>query len=64
MNLNQLIEEGHSLEEVASKIQGEELPGLSDEEIRLFIDRYQDWYTDSLAILPDDLKSRALQDLP
>jgi hypothetical protein len=58
MDLAKLIEESNRLEEVASKIQREDQPGLSDEEIRTFIDRYQDWFTDSLAALPEDLKSR------
>jgi hypothetical protein len=58
MNLTELIEGSHRLEETASKIQGEDRPGLSDEEIRTFIDRYQDWYTDSVTLLPEDLKSR------
>jgi DNA repair exonuclease SbcCD ATPase subunit len=58
MNLTELMEESHKLEEVASKIQGEKQPDLSDEEIRAFVDRYQDWYTDSLTILPTDLKNR------
>jgi hypothetical protein len=58
MNLFELIEASHRLEETASRIQGEDQSGLSDEEIRAFIDRYQDWYSDSVAVLPEDLKAR------
>ncbi len=57
MNIRRLIEETRELEQIASKIQVDKQVGLTDEEIKNFIDRYQDWYTDCLAILPDDLRT-------
>lgn len=58
MDLAELVEKSHQLEERAGEIQKENQPGLTDEEVKAFIDQYQDWYTDSLAVLPEDLKDR------
>lgn len=58
MKINDLIKDIQGLEEVAVKIQLGKEVGLSDNEVREFVEQYQNWYTDCLAILPDDLKSR------
>ncbi|MFN8458087.1 MAG: hypothetical protein U0401_26120 [Anaerolineae bacterium] len=53
MNISDLIVESQQLEEIASKIQGTDQSGLVDEEIRAFVERYQNWYTDCLTVLPE-----------
>lgn len=58
MKINDLIQESLELEEIAAKIQVGEEVGLSDDEVRRFVEQYQNWYADCLAILPDDLKTR------
>ncbi len=54
----ELIEESKTLEEIAGKIQVGEQVGLSDEEINSLVERYQSWFAECLALLPEDLRER------
>lgn len=56
MNIEGLIAENRALEEVASKIQNDKQTGLTKAEIESFVERYRDWYTDCLAVVPEDLE--------
>jgi len=58
MRFDRLIAESQALEDIAAKIQAGEQVGLPEVEIKALVERYHDWYTDCLAILPDDLKTR------
>ncbi|MCA9946756.1 MAG: hypothetical protein KC449_24915 [Anaerolineales bacterium] len=58
MDYSKLIEMSKVLETRASTIQLGESVGLSNKEINSLMDDYHDWYTDSLATLPEELKSR------
>lgn len=53
--VDRYIEESRVLEEMASKIQQGEQVGISQEEIKIFVDMYQNWYAECLTILPQDL---------
>lgn len=53
--LDQYIEESRTLEEIASKIQQDDQVGQSQEEIKVFVEMYHNWYAECLATLPHDL---------
>jgi hypothetical protein len=54
--LDKLITKVSELEEIASRIQIGTQIGLPTEQIDKLIEDYEDWYTDCLAILSEDLK--------
>lgn len=58
MSIEALIAEGRALEEVASKIQVDKRVGATEAEIEDLTERYYEWYTDCLAILPEDLEEK------
>lgn len=60
--LERLIEDASKLDEIASGIQSGKECGLSEEEIRKFVELYYSWYAECLNALPDDLKEKFRQE--
>jgi hypothetical protein len=46
------------LEQFAASIQGDREPGLSAEQIDVFVENYQTWFAEAMAALPADLQDR------
>jgi len=53
-----LFEESAELEQFAASIQGDRQPGLSADQIDVFVQRYHHWFAQALAALPTDLSER------
>lgn len=62
MNMADLIDESVKLEETAGKIQKGHEVGLPEDEIAGLVERYDNWYAECLAILPDAYSGRFVKE--
>ena len=58
MTLEELILRADELDTIASRIQVDQQAGLSDQDIRAFVDAYQSWFAECISLLPPDLEEK------
>src|SRR4051794_40665015 len=56
--LQDLYTRSHDLEEFGASIQGDREPGLTADQVGVFVESYQTWFAEVMVVLPADLQER------